>query len=81
MVRLRETGAKPILIEATFQFQYGAIESRINEENAVTDEYFNSNMVRLRVDLGKDAVGLVLFQFQYGAIESYVLVKLIHLII
>ncbi len=72
MVRLKEE--EPIwlrFVNNSFQFQYGAIKSPIiatSESQKI--QYFNSNMVRLKVEIAISTISSKLqFQFQYGAIK------------
>ena len=53
-----------------FQFQYGAIKSALNIASEIFPISFNSNMVRLRVNLPNSVNTPFKFQFQYGAIKS-----------
>ena len=55
-----------------FQFHYGTIKSAVITQIKTGDTYFNSTMVRLKVERAMCFLNQIRFQFHYGTIKSRV---------
>ena len=70
MVRLKAAGLMFDLVNNQFQFHHGAIKRSDQQMRPDFKYYFNSIMVRLKVEIDIDTLCVSIFQFHHGAIKS-----------